>query len=682
MPTLRIDIETYSATNLIETGVYRYAEDPEFTITLLGYRYGDTAPVNVIDLARGEKIPAHVLADLTNPETVKKAYNANFEITCLSKFLGVRLDPSQWQCTSVKALYLGLPGNLGDVARVIGLPEDQQKMVQGRALIRYFAIPCKATKTNGQRTRNLPHHDPEKWQLFKDYCCRDVEVETEIDLKLARFAIPKVEHDLWVLDQKMMTRGCYMDAELVRNAIVMDETVKSELMEEAMRLTGLDNPNSRDQLLAWLTEEQDEEITSLTKKEVPKLLERASSDVVRRVLELRQELSKTSVKKYVAMARSMCADTGIRGLTQFYGANRTGRWAGRIVQVQNLPQNRLKDIDLARQLVKAGDLDTLKLLFGNVPDTLSQLIRTAFVARPGCKLMPVDFSAIEARVIAWLAWCQWRLDVFATHGMIYEASAATMFKVTIDSIQSKVGGKKVKGPNYAMRQKGKVAELALGYQGGANALVTMGALEMGIQQDELEPIKNAWRQANPEIVNLWYAVDRAAVDSVKTKTQVVLPIAGGRSTLVFDYEFGFLTIKLPSGRKLFYVKPRIESEDLMRELSNGGRYVVAREGSLTYEGIDQKTKKWGRLPTYGGKLVENITQACARDCLREAMLALDAEGFTQLFTVHDEDVLEEPVDGRSVNAAEEVMGRPIEWAPGLLLRGDGFETAYYMKEID
>jgi DNA polymerase len=342
------------------------------------------------------------------------------------------------------------------------------------------------------------------------------------------------------------------------------------------------------------------------------------------------------------------------------------------VQAQNLPQNKLKDIDLARQLVKAGDLETLKMLFGNVPDTLSQLIRTAFVARPDHKLMPVDFSAIEARVIAWLAWCQWRLDVFATHGKIYEASAEQMFKLEPGSVTKK----------SPYRQKGKIAELALGYQGSVNALKTMGALEMGLQEEELEPIKTAWREANPEVVQLWYAVERAALTAVRTKSQVELPIAAGRAKLVFDYEHGFLSIKLPSGRKLFYVKPRIEQEDLMRELSNGGAYQVARAGSLTYEGTDQKTKKWGRLPTYGGKLVENITQAIARDCLAEAMLALETEGFAQVFTVHDEDVIEEPIDGRPVSAAEEVMGRPIAWAPGLLLRGDGFETQYYMKEID
>jgi DNA polymerase len=441
-----------------------------------------------------------------------------------------------------------------------------------------------------------------------------------------------------------------------------------------VRLTGLDNPNSRNQLLAWLQEaEDDDTIVDLTKKSVPKILESTDSEVTRQVLALRQELAKTSVSKFHAMARAMCADDCVRGLTQFYGANRTGRWAGRIVQVQNLPQNKLKDIDLARNLLKAREYEMLGLMFGTVPDTLSQLIRTAFVARPGGRFIPVDFSAIEARVIAWMAWCEWRLDVFATHGKIYEASAEQMFGLPAGSVTKK----------SPYRQKGKISELALGYQGGAGALKTMGALEMGLTEDELEPIKVAWRAANPEIVNLWYACERAAKQAVGSKAVVPLTIAGGRTRLVFAYESGFLTITLPSKRKLFYVKPRIETEDLYRETTAGGRYVLASTGSLTYEGMDQKTKQWTRLPTYGGKLVENITQAVARDCLAEAMLALDAEGYPQLFTVHDEDIVELPYSSpKGLKDVEAVMGRPIAWAKDLPLRGDGFETEYYMKEID
>jgi DNA polymerase len=403
------------------------------------------------------------------------------------------------------------------------------------------------------------------------------------------------------------------------------------------------------------------------------LLANTDSDVVRRVLELRQELAKTSVTKYLAMARSVCGDGAVRGLVQFYGANRTGRFAGRNVQFGNLPQNHLKDLDLARELVKSGDYTLLELMFGSVPDTLSQLIRTAFVARPGHKFVVVDFSAIEARVIAWLADCQWRLDVFATHGKIYEASAEQMFKLPPGSVTKK----------SPYRQKGKISELALGYQGGANALITMGALDMGITEPELKPIVYAWREANPELVEFWGACEAAAKQAVRNKSSVTLPIAGDRASLVFAYESGFLTIKLPSGRKLFFVKPHIEPEDLMRELASGARYVIAREGSLTYEGQDQKTKQWTRLSTYGGKLVENLCQAIARDCLREAMLELDKKGFTQLTTVHDEIICEELIDGpRDVRLAEQLMGLPISWAPDLLLRADGFETAYYMKEID
>jgi DNA polymerase len=673
MITLRIDLETYSDVDLKKCGVHKYAESPNFQIMLFGFKFGD-GQVRVIDLMAGQKIPPHILSALDDPTVQKTAYNAAFEITCLSRHLGRQLDVTQWRCTSVHALYLGMPGNLSDVGKVVGLAPDRQKMAVGWGLIRYFCIPCKPTKKNGGRTRNLPHHDPDKWKTFVDYCQRDVESEDTIAQKLARLPVPEVEWKLWHLDQRMMNTGVKVDRELVNAAIECDAIFKERLMAEAVRLTGLDNPNSRNQLLAWLQEaEDDDTIVDLTKKSVPKILESTDSEVTRQVLALRQELSKTSVSKFHAMARAMCADDCVRGLTQFYGANRTGRWAGRIVQVQNLPQNKLKDIDLARNLLKSHDYEMLGLMFGTVPDTLSQLIRTAFVARPGGRFIPVDFSAIEARVIAWMAWCEWRLDVFATHGKIYEASAEQMFNLPAGSVTKK----------SPYRQKGKISELALGYQGGAGALKTMGALEMGLTEDELEPIKVAWRAANPEIVNLWYACERAAKQAVGSKAVVPLTIAGGRTRLVFAYESGFLTITLPSKRKLFYVKPRIETEDLYRETTAGGRYVLASTGSLTYEGMDQKTKQWTRLPTYGGKLVENITQAVARDCLAEAMLALDAEGYPQLFTVHDEDIVELPYSSpKGLKDVEAVMGRPIAWAKDLPLRGDGFETEYYMKEID
>jgi len=523
------------------------------------------------------------------------------------------------------------------------------------------------------RTRNKPIHDREKWRLFKDYCAGDVVAEREIANRLAKFPVPDKEHRLWVLDQKMNNKGVTIDRTLVEAAIECDQIYKQRLTNEAIQLTGLSNPNSRNQLLAWLVVEDGTDVEDLTKKTVPAILKNTESDVVRRVMELRQQLAKTSVSKYHAMQRSACNDAAVRGLTQFYGANRTGRWAGRLVQVQNLPQNKLKDIDLARNLMKAGDFDGVDSLFGNVFDTLSQLIRTAFVARPGHKFVIVDFSAIEARVVAWLAWCQWRIDVFNTHGKIYEASAEQMFKLPKGSVDKK----------SPYRFKGKVAELALGYQGGAGALKTMGALDMGLTEDELEPIKVAWREANPEVVQFWYDCENAAKDAVARKTSIDVPIAGGRSKLTFIWESGFLFIGLPSGRRLAYVKPRIEAEDLYREKTDGSKFQIARAGSLTYEGLDQKTKQWTRLSTYGGKLVENITQALARDLLAESMLALDAEGFTLLTTVHDEIVAEEEIDGhRDVHLAEQIMGRPIPWAKDLPLRGDGFETPYYMKEID
>ncbi len=672
MTVLRIDIETYSSVDLKKAGMHRYVESSDFEVLLFGYAF-DEEPVQVVDLAQREALPDRVQRAMWDPAVKKTAYNAAFETTCLSRHFRRPMALEQWECTSVHALYLGLPGNLADVGRVVGLSADQQKKNTGWALIRYFCLPCKPTKSNGGRTRNKPHHDPQKWEMFKDYCAGDVVAEREIARKIDKFPVPAKEWRLWYLDQRMMNKGVLVDRVLVESAIECDTVVRDRLTQEAMDLTGLSNPNSRAQLLAWLQEEEDEEIADLTKKTVPLLLQATDSNVVRRVLELRQELAKTSVSKYHAMSRVMGGDDCVRGLTQFYGANRTGRWAGRLVQVQNLPQNKLKDLNLARELIKKRDLSSVELLFGSVADTLSQLIRTAFISRPGHKLIAVDFSAIEARVVAWLAWCEWRLEVFRTHGKIYEASAEQMFKLPAGSVTKK----------SPYRQRGKVAELALGYQGGAGALKTMGALEMGVPEEELEPIKQAWREANSEVVDLWYALEDAAKRALRTRGKVELPIAGGRAKLCFAWVSGFLFITLPSGRDLAYVKPRIEGEDLYREKADGSRWVVASAGSLTYEGMDQKTKKWERLPTYGGKLLENITQAIARDCLAEAMLALDEAQFEQLFTVHDEVVMEVPEAGPwTLKQAEEIMGRPIPWAPELPLRGDGFETQYYMKEID
>jgi DNA polymerase len=673
MITLRIDLETYSSVDLKKCGVHKYVESDDFEIMLFGFKYGDGQAV-VYDLANGEELPDHIMDALTDPTIIKTAFNAAFEMACIGSHFGQEFIMfEQWRCTSVHALYLGLPGNLADVGKVVGIEPDKQKMAVGWGLIRYFCIPCKPTKTNGGRTRNRTQHDRAKWQLFKDYCLRDVESEDEVATKLAKFPVPEIEWRLWHLDQRMMMRGVMLDTVLVDAAIECAELFKERLTNQAIQLTGLDNPNSRNQLLKWLQEaEDDDTITDLTKKTVPTLLANTDNETVHKVLMLRQELAKTSVSKFSAMARAVCRDGRVRGLTQFYGANRTGRWAGRIVQVQNLPQNKLKDLDLARKLVKARDFETLAVMFGTVPDTLSQLIRTAFIASPGATLLSIDFSAIEARVIAWLAWSEWRLQVFKTHGKIYEASAEQMFKLPAGSVDKK----------SPYRQRGKVAELALGYQGGVGALTTMGALSMGLTEEELDPIKVAWRGANPEIVQLWYDVERAAKQAVTNKTSIALEIAGHKSKLFFRYESGFLTIQLPSGRKLFYVKPRIENEDLVRENSKTGKtYVVASAGSLTYEGQDQKTKQWTRLATYGGKLVENITQAIARDCLRESMLALDEGGFDQLFTVHDEIIIE-TTNTIDLATAEAIMGRDLRWAPGLPLRADGFATPYYMKEID
>lgn len=672
MTTLRIDLETYSSVDLRKCGMHRYVESPDFEIMLFAYAF-DAEPVRVIDLMQDEPLPPEVETAIFDPNVIKTAYNAAFELACLGRHFGRALDPMQWRCTSVHALYLGLPGNLADVGKVVGLPEDQQKKRSGSVLIRYFCIPCKPTKANMGRTRNRPVHDREKWRLFKDYCAGDVVAEREIANRLAKFPVPDKEHRLWALDQRMNNKGVMIDRELVESAIICDQIYKQRLTNEAIRLTGLSNPNSRNQLLAWLIVEDGTDVDDLTKKTVPLILKSTENNVVQRVMELRQQLAKTSVSKYHAMQRSACDDAAVRGLTQFYGANRTGRWAGRLVQVQNLPQNKHRDIDLARNLMRMGDYEGIDNLFGSVFDTMSQLIRTAFVARPGHKFVIVDFSAIEARVVAWLAWCPWRIDVFNTHGKIYEASAEQMFKLPKGSVDKK----------SPYRFKGKVAELALGYGGGAGALKTMGALDMGLTEDELEPIKVAWREANPEVVQFWYDCESAAKMAVAHKTSVDVPIAGKRASLVFSWESGFLFIALPSGRRLAYVKPRIEAEDLYREKSDGSKFQIARAGSLTYEGLDQKTKQWTRVPTYGGKLVENITQAIARDLLAEAMLALDDEGFTLLTTVHDEVVCEEPIDGpRDVHLAEEIMGRPIPWAKDLPLRGDGFETPYYMKEID
>ena len=646
---LAIDIETYSPVDLKESGLYAYTEHPEFEILLFAYAF-DKEPVKVIDLVLFEDIPDEVFKALTDPLVLKTAHNANFERVCLTRHLGISLPIDQWECTMIKSAMLGLPFALAVVGKILKI--DQEKMTEGKALIRYFSLPCKPTKANGMRTRNLPEHDLEKWNTYKLYNARDVEAEREIREKTAFFKMHDGEKELYILDQVINDRGVMVDMQFVNNAIQMDATYKDRLTVEMTELTNLDNPNSVSQLKTWIADETGEDVTSLTKEAILTMLKNTPSEEVSRVLRNRQEMAKTSVKKYNAMAAAVGSDGRIRGLLQFYGANRTGRWAGRLVQVQNLPQNHLYDLDLARDLVRDNDLELLEMLFGNVPDTLSQLIRTAFIAKPGYTFLVADFSAIEARVIAWLAGEKWRLDVFATHGKIYEASASQMFKVPIEEV--------TKGST--LRQKGKVSELALGYQGGPGALTQMGALKMGLQEEELQGLVDAWRAANPSIVRLWKTVDDAAKEAVKNKALVSI-----RHGIKFDCRADVLFIELPSGRKLSYIHPRLGKN----------RFDSA---SLIYEGMNQTTKQWCDQETYGGKLVENIVQAIARDCLAYSMLNLDKEGYEIVMHVHDEAVIEIEQEKANLEDVCKIMGQPIPWAKGLLLRADGYSTSYYRKD--
>ncbi|WP_079525420.1 DNA polymerase [Solibacillus isronensis] len=649
MNLLSIDIETYSSVDLIKSGVYAYCESADFEILLFAFAVDDD-DVEIVDLASGEKIPDDIVSAILDPAVIKTAYNANFERTCLAKHFHQPMPPDQWRCSSVHALMLGLPGYLDGVAKCLKLKE--QKMKEGKALIRYFSVPCKPTKVNGGRTRNLPEHDLEKWGTFKDYCKQDVEVERQIRKKLEVFSIPKVEQQLWELDQKINDVGVLIDKSLVINAIQADESFQNDLFKEAVCLTGLENPNSPTQLKGWLLK-QGIEVSSLTKKNVETLMGEVENLEVKRLLELRQAMSKTSVKKYEAMDRSICPDQRIRGLLQFYGANRTGRWAGRLVQIQNLPRNSLKDLQIAKGLLKSGNYEALELLFSSVSDVLSQLIRTAFIPSQGNRFIVADFSAIEARVIAWLGGERWRMDVFQSHGKIYEASAAQMFKVPIETIDK----------GSPLRQKGKIAELALGYGGSKGALMQMGALEMGLTEDELPELVSAWREANPNIVKLWWGIEAAAIKAVKEKAVVKMQYG-----LTFHYTKGILFITLPSGRSLAYVRPRIGIDERFGK------------EQLTYEGTEQGSKQWGRIPTYGGKLTENIIQAVARDCLAVSMLRLDEAGYRINFHVHDEVILDVPVGKGSMEEVEIIMGQSIDWAPGLPLGADSFETYYYKKD--
>lgn len=656
MRTLAIDVETYCELDIKNVGAYRYCEHPSFEIMLFAYAYDDE-PVQIIDFMNGETLPLEIIEDLENPDVLKTAFNANFERNAI---VGdsywpnglSNMKPEQWDCTMIQSLRMGLPGSLDMVGKALKFEEDKQKMKEGKALIQYFCKPCKATKSNGGRTRNLPEHDPEKWELFKEYCKQDVEVEREIRKKLSKYKTTEKEKRLWDLDQEINDRGINLDLILAQKAIECDEQFKDRLTKEAIDLTGLSNPNSPTQLKKWISEKVGYEVNSLTKDSIPKLLEAANDENVKRVLELRTLMAKTSIKKYQAMESARCDDGRVRGLLQFYGANRTGRWAGRLVQVQNLPQNHLPDLDDARSLVRNGKFEELEFLFDSVPDTLSQLIRTAFIPSDGNRFIVADFSAIEARVIAWYAGEKWRLDVFKTHGKIYEASASQMFHIPIEEIK--------KGSD--LRQKGKIAELALGYGGSVGSIKSMDKTE-SIPEEELPGLVKSWRNANPNITKFWWDVDKAAKKAINERTTVTMQYG-----LKFIYNPGILFIELPSGRRLSYVRPKIEEHQTF-------------EGyKITYEGMEQTSKQWTRQDTYGPKLVENIVQATARDCLAEALFNVDKAGYKTVMHVHDEIVMDSPIGFGSVEEVNKIFGQEISWAPGLPLKADGYECSYYMKD--
>ena len=654
MRHLNIDIETYSP-NDISFGVYRYSESEEFEILLFSYAY-DFGEVHVIDLASGEKIPDDVVLDLRRDEVIKHAYNAQFEITCLNR-AGYQTFVEQWRCTMIHGAYLGYPMGLAKLGKALGLPQDKLKDKAGAALIRYFSVPCKPTKKNGGRTRNLPKHDPDKWFAYGMYNMQDVVTEMECYRRLSAFPVPEEVESQWQVDIRMNATGVGIDRELVNGALDIDEENKKALLEEAYELTGLSNPNSRNQLLDWLNSNTNLELEKLTKDSVAAAMSDAD-DVAKKVLTIRKKLAKSSVSKYEMMASATGQDGRLRGTLQFYGANRTGRWAGRLLQVQNLPRNYITNLDTARDLVRASNRVGLGLLFGDVSDTLSQLIRTAIIAKEGYTLCVADFSAIEARVIAWLSGETWRQKVFAEGGDIYCASASSMFGVPV-----------VKhGVNGHLRQKGKVAELALGYQGGVNALKAMGALDMGLTEEELPNIVELWRQASPKIKELWYTVEKAAVYTVTTGNPMTID-HGITFRLEVDpfYGYRYMTIELPSGRKLFYPDPHIK-------LNNFDKEAVHFKTQLN--------NAWVTESTYGGKLVENITQAVARDCLALTLIRLYGNGLPAIMHIHDEAVIEVPKDEADeyLDIVEKTFALPIPWAEGLVLTAAGFTNDYYMKD--
>lgn len=668
---LSIDLETYSEVSIGKAGSYRYILDPSFEILLFAYSL-DGMPVEVIDVASGQIIPLWLKNALKNPLYIKHAYNAAFEWFALSKYLGW-LPPDQWRDTMLHALYCGYPASLDAAGKAMGLPEDKKKLTTGKALIRYFCVPCKPSNANSNRTRNLPKHDPDKWKLFKEYNGQDVVTEMEIDHRLSAFPVPAFVQKQWETDLQMNARGVAADMELVRGALVIGAIVKSRLMTEARQLSGLDNPNSIRQLAQWLTDatDSDAEITSVTKETVATMLKQPQPANVQRMLEIRQELGKTSTKKYDALETCIADDGRVRGLLQFYGANRTGRWAGRLVQVQNLPRTYTHPLPPARQLVKDRNIDGLRMMYGSINDTLSQLIRTAFVATPGNVLIDADFSAIEARVISWLAGQEWRLEVFRTHGKIYEASASQMFHVPIEKI-------KKGNPEYALRQRGKVAELALGYQGGVSAMRRMdvGHNLDDLSDDEVKGIVDRWRETNSMIRDLWNIVDSAAITVITNggaqtirseTTDAIITLACELDVITGTR---YMTILLPSGRKLYYPSPEIG---------------VNRWGnpSVSYTGQNQTTKRWERVETYGGKLVENIVQAIARDCLAIAIENLEAQGLHVVFHIHDEVVIDTPAwadEDTMLETVTKIMTKPIPWAQALPLNADGWVDKFFKKD--
>lgn len=648
-----VDIETYSSVDLLKSGVYRYVEAPDFDILLIGYKFDDEDEVRQIDTTADPRETWNEFLDaLFDPDIIKTAFNANFERTCLAKWTGSAMPPDEWRCTMIKALTLGLPGSLASVGMALGLPEDKLKDPQGKALIQYFSKPCKPTRSNGQRCRNYPAHDPEKWALYRSYNRQDVVTEQEILKRLSIYKTTEDEQKLWSLDQDMNDHGVKLDRKLIRNIVDYDTHHREELQDEARQITGLSNPNSPAQLKDWLETEGIHQ-TSLSKDTIATLLKGDIPAEVRRVLEIRQALGKTSVSKYSTMLEAICDDDRLRGILQFYGANRSGRWAGRLVQTHNLARNTLPDLALARELVRDGDFDTLETLFGEPAFVFSELVRTAFIPSDGCRFVVSDFSAIEARVISWIAGEEWRLQTFRDGGDIYCATASQMYHVPV-----------VKhGINGELRQKGKVAELACGYQGGVGAMKAMDR-EGKIPEEELQGIVDAWRAANPTIPKLWRTCEMAAKTAIREHRTVRI-----RHGIAFSYVNGNLFVKLPGGRKLCYWGTRIRQDDM-----------TGRE-SIVYMGVNQTTKQWQETETYGGKLVENIVQATARDCLAVAMTRVAALGYKIVMHVHDEMIVDVPIsDKDALTVINKCMADPIDWAPGLPLKGDGYETPFYMKD--